>query len=150
MWDIQPDDELVQNAMKEIKEVLMEHLGVTQKVLNVYDEFLFVNNERQSVDDFLENPGKNPYQRDAFLERIERYEATILKIKTSMPFEIRMSMFLVECEEINIRLVEECESLIVRMLNKITDYVQHDLATKVQTDVRAIATQFLEKPSTTK
>ena len=60
--------------MKEIKDVLMEHLGVTQKVLNVYDEFLFVNNERQAVEDFLENPAKKPYNQAEFLERIERYE----------------------------------------------------------------------------
>ena len=67
-----------------------------------------------------------------------------------MPFEIRMSMFLVECEEINIRLVEECEGLIVTMLNKITEYVQHELAQKVQTDVRQISTNFQDKPTTTK
>ena len=51
-------------------------------------------------------------------------------------------MFLVECEEINNRLIDECEYMITMMLNKITDYVQHDLATKVQTEVRAIQTQF--------
>ena len=115
----------------------MEHLGVTQKVLNVYDEFLFVNTERDVVGEFLE---KKPYNRAQFLEKIEKYEKTILKIKTCMPFEIRMSMFLIECEEINNRLIDECERLITLMLNKITDYVQHDLATKVQTEVRAINT----------
>jgi len=135
LWDIQPDDELVQNAMKEVKEVLMEHLGVTQKVINVYDEFLFVNNEKANVEEFLE---KKPYSRQEFLERIDKYQNTINKIKTSMPFEIRMSMFLVECEDINNKLVEELEQLITLMLNKITDYVQHDLATKVQTEVRTI------------
>jgi hypothetical protein len=29
LWDIIPEDELVQNALTEIKEILMEHLGVT-------------------------------------------------------------------------------------------------------------------------
>ena len=51
---------------------------------------------------------------------------------------------------LNNKLVEELEQLITLMLNKITDYVQHDLATKVQTEVRTIQTQFQDKPNTTK
>jgi len=48
-----PDDELVQNAMAEIKDILGEHLGVTQRVVNVYDEFLFLADEKERVEEFL-------------------------------------------------------------------------------------------------
>jgi hypothetical protein len=49
-----------------------------------------------------------------------------------MPFEIRMSMFLVQCEDLNHRLINDCEELIRMMLRNIGDYVQADLAQKVQ------------------
>jgi hypothetical protein len=92
LWDIVPDDELVQNAMAEIKDILGEHLGVTQRVVNVYDEFLFLSDEKDRVEEFL---AIKPYNRDAFLEKINKYQSTIDKIKTEMPYEIRMSMFLI-------------------------------------------------------
>jgi hypothetical protein len=70
LWDIVPEDELVQNAMTEIKDILMEHLGVTQRVANVYDEFLFLADEKERVMEFLET---KPYVRDQFLDKINKY-----------------------------------------------------------------------------
>lgn len=49
LWDIITEDELVQNAMIEIKVILSEHLGVTQRVVNVYDEFRFLITEKESL-----------------------------------------------------------------------------------------------------
>jgi hypothetical protein len=40
-----------------------------------------------------------------------------------MPFEIRMSMFLVQCEELNNRLITDCEQIVMEILGKISDYV---------------------------
>lgn len=67
-----------------------------------------------------------------------------------MPFEVRMSMFLVECETLNDDLVKECDEIITLMLNKIAEYVQVDLATRVSSEVRTIQQKFSEKASTTK
>jgi hypothetical protein len=121
--------------MIEIKVILSEHLGVTQRVVNVYDEFRFLINEKDQLQEFLEI---KPYNRDNFLERINKYQETMDKIKTIMPFEIRMSMFLVQCEDLNNKLINECEELIRMMLSRIGDYVQGDLAQKVQHEVRTI------------
>lgn len=66
---------------------------------------------------------KKPYIRDEFLDRINKYQETIDKIKTVMPFEIRMSMFLVQCEDLNNKLINECEELIRMMLSRVGDYV---------------------------
>lgn len=70
LWDIQPDDEIVQAAMKEIKEILMENLSATMKVINVYDEYTYLINEKDQVIEFLD---KKPYDRQEFLERITKY-----------------------------------------------------------------------------
>jgi hypothetical protein len=47
-------------------------------------------------------------------------------------------MFLVQCEDLNNKLINECEELIRMMLSRIGDYVQGDLAQKVQHEVRTI------------
>jgi hypothetical protein len=139
LWDIVPDDELVQNAMAEVKDILGEHLGVTQRVVNVYDEFLFLSDEKDRVEEFLQ---KKPYSRDEFLERINKYQSTMDKIKTEMPYEIRMSMFLIQCEDLNNKIITDCDELIRMMLSRIGEYVQSDLATKVTADVRNIKQVF--------
>ena len=125
LWDIQPDDEIVQAAMKDVKEIIMENLYITCKVINVYDEFNFLLTEREKIVEFLDI---KPYDREVFLEKITKYQDTITKIREKMPFEIRMSMFLVECEALNDSLVDECNVIITMMLNKAAEYVQIEIS----------------------
>ena len=147
LWDIEPNDELVQNAMIEIKQILMEHLAVTQNVVNVYDEYEFIIKEKENIQEYLKNATLN---RDEFLEKINMYQAIIKKIQNEMPFEIRMSMFLVNCEELNNKLISDCESIVNEMLGKIADYVQIDLAPQIVQSVRNIKAKFAERVSTTR
>jgi hypothetical protein len=44
---------------------------------------------------------KEPFNRDEFQAEIDKYKATILKIRDEMPFEIRTNMFLLICSDIN-------------------------------------------------
>jgi hypothetical protein len=66
-----------------------------------------------------------------------------------MPFEIRMSMFLVECEALNDSLVQECNDIIKLLLDKAAEYVSSDISQKVTNNVRAIINEFNLKPSDT-
>jgi hypothetical protein len=45
------------------------------------------------------------------------------KIKTEMPYEIRMSMFLIQCEDLNNKIITDCDELIRMMLSRIGEYV---------------------------
>lgn len=67
-----------------------------------------------------------------------------------MPYEIRMSMFLIQCEDLNNKIITECDELIRLMLSRIGEYVQSDLATKVTADVRNIKAEFAKTTKTTK
>ena len=133
--------------MIEIKQILMEHLAVTQNVVNVYDEYEFIIKEKENIQEYLKNATLN---RDEFLEKINMYQAIIKKIQNEMPFEIRMSMFLVNCEELNNKLISDCESIVNEMLGKIADYVQIDLAPQIVQSVRNIKAKFAERVSTTR
>jgi len=113
----------------------------------VYDEYTFIISEPKRLEEFLD---KKPLDMDEVLERITLYEDTIESIRNKMPYEIRMSMFLVECEYLNNKLVGKCEDLMRTIFNAIAEYVQITLTAKVQNDVKHIEQNFAIKPETTK
>ena len=53
-----------------------------------------------------------------------------------------MSMFLVECNELNEFLVSICKSMIQKILKKVEDYVYQDTAQKIQSEIRNMHTTF--------
>ena len=99
LWDIKLDDEIVLNAKKEVETILFENLQVAQKAINVYDEYKFLLEEDSRIEKFLEST--NEPTREAYVAEIQKYFDTIQHIQENAPFEIRLSMFLVECNELN-------------------------------------------------
>jgi len=78
---------------------------------------------------------KSP-QRAEYLAEIKRYQDTIARIRNVAPYEIRMSMFLVECGELNEKLIVMCEDLIKKILKKVEELITFEQATQVTTQVR--------------
>ena len=141
LWEIRQDDEIVVNAKTEISQILLENLQVAGKAVSVYAEYLFILTEPQKVQDFMEGA---PRDKAAYIERIQVYLDTIEKIKREAPYEIRMSMFLIQCHELNNRLILECERLVETIVKKIYDD-NLDEATMVITDVKMIGEDFNKK-----
>jgi len=54
--------------------------------------------EKDRIAEFLK---QEPFSREAFQAEIDMYKATINRIRETMPFEIRMNMFLIICSDIN-------------------------------------------------
>jgi hypothetical protein len=80
---------------------------VVEKALHVYDDYLFILKERSRVDAFLSD--SKTYQRETFAAEIAKYQSTWHKIADTMPKELRMNMFMIDCSELNKRLCSECE-----------------------------------------
>lgn len=55
-----------------------------------------------------------------------------------MPFEIRMNMFLIQCNQLNNDLCTKCEELINEILNTINQHVFVKLATSLTNEVKTI------------
>lgn len=123
-----PNDEVVEKAKTAISETISDNLEVVKLALNVYDEFLFILNEKERIEEFLK---KEPFDRDEFQAEIDKYHETIKRIREEMPFEIRMNMFLIQCSDINNMLCEKCEEMITEIINKITEHVFQYLAPKI-------------------
>lgn len=109
LWDVQKEDELVYISKSKISETLKDNLDVVSLACNVYDEYLFILQEKERIDVFLNT---KPYDREKFQAEIDKFKETIEKIREEMPFEIRMNMFLIQCSEINNNLCEECSEII--------------------------------------
>jgi len=65
------------------------------------------------------------------------YQETIAKIKAEAPYEIRMSMFLIQCHELNNTLIHKCEQLIDSIIKKMYD-TNIEEAGAILTSVKAI------------
>lgn len=139
LWPISADDEIVKSAENVIKHIVDENLQATAKCINVYDEFLFLLQEEQRIESFL---NKRPFEREKFVAEINRFNATINKIRNEAPYEIRMSMFLVECHELNESLVVICKNMITRVLKSTETFVYQDSALKIQQEIRTMTTNF--------
>ena len=97
----------MRNAKNEIQEILEQNMGIVEKALHVYDYYLFILKERQRVDAFLAD--SKGYSREDFAAEIAKYQNTWNKIADTMPKELRMNMFMIDCTELNKRLCLECE-----------------------------------------
>ena len=114
---------------------MAEYLEVVRLALNIYDDFLFILNEKERIEEFLK---KEPHDRDEFQAEIDKYHVMIRRIRDEMPFEIRMNMFLIQCSDINNMLGERCEELITDILTCINTHVFVNLAAKLTAEVKNI------------
>jgi len=148
LWPVEKDDEIVQIATGKISETIKENLDTVKLALEVYNDYLFILKEEERIDELIKNT--DTFEREKFQAEIDMYEQTILKIRNEMPFEIRMNMFLVQCKDINTQLCDKCEELITKILNRIGDYVFHELSTKISGDVKSIKDDLSVKAGTSK
>ncbi len=148
LWDVPIDDELVRNAQSEIQEILENNLNAAEQALHVYDNFLFILKEKARIENFLADSSK--YKREDFLAEIQKYDDTIKKIRETMPFEIRMNMFLIDCAELNNRLCQECEELIERILQRTAEYIFLETSASITGAVKQINESFQNKANNSK
>lgn len=64
-----------------------------------------------------------PHDREEYIQEINKYKATIQRIKDHLPYEIRMNMFLIDCYELKNALIQKCEELICRVLEAVSKII---------------------------
>jgi hypothetical protein len=85
------------------------------------------------------------FSREEFAKEITRFQQTQTKISDTMPKELRMNMFLIDCTELNKRLYDECTSLIERMLTRASEYVLTETSTGIFSMVKGIGDKFSQR-----
>lgn len=102
-------------------------MEVVEKALHVYDDYLWILKENQRITNFISQDATK-FRREEFSTEIQRLESTIFKIKTTMPTELRMNMFLVDMSDLSSGLCKKCEDLIDMILKRALDYVVSDVS----------------------
>lgn len=138
LWEIRQEDEIVVAAKDEIGQILLENLTIAQKAVNVYDDYLFLLKEPEEVKAFCDNKGRN---KQEYIDRIQKYQDTIDKIKAEAPYEIRMSMFLIQCHDLNNTLIHQCEQLIKDIVKNMYE-VNLTEAQEVTAEVKKMQDKF--------
>lgn len=141
------DDEIVLNAKDKISETIRDNLETIRLAPDIYDDYLFILNEKERIAKFLESP---KLVREEFQAEIDKYEETIEKLREEMPYEIRMNMFHIKCSDINNQLVEELEQLISQILTRVEQLIYIEMAPKVQNSVKSIKDKMLIKAQNSK
>ncbi len=147
LWEVLIEDDLVRNAQNEIHEILEKNIDTVEEALKVYDKYLFILKEKARIEQLL---NEGPYKREVFTKEILRYEETIRDIRMNMPYEIRMNMFLIDCVDLNNKLVSELEELIDKILTKVSDFVFTESSASIIASVKAINESFAAKADTSK
>jgi hypothetical protein len=147
LWDVSNEDELVKNAKGEIMEILEHNLNTAEMALRIYDDYLFLLKERPRIEKFCQ---EDNHTREEYTAEIKKYEDTIKKIRKTMPFEIRMNMFLVDCAALNADLIKECEELILIILRSTADKIFQTMCLEITNKVKSIQEQFQTKVETSK
>lgn len=67
-----------------------------------------------------------------------------------MPYEIRMNMILIDCVDLNNKLVTELDELILIILTRASDFVFQESSAQITASVKAINESFQTKADTSK
>ena len=70
LWEVQPNDQDVTRMITDIDNIVKDNLDIINKVLELYQPFLFVLKE----DNVIESYKKDPPKRDDIEKKIRFYE----------------------------------------------------------------------------
>ena len=115
LWSVPRDDEIIENAVSEIKPIVKKNLEVAGKSLEFYDKYLHVLSDKASIEVFV----TQNHTREEYVELIEKYTSIEAEIRKECPIKIRLNMVEVDCSEINKLLRKECDEIVFLLINSI-------------------------------
>ena len=117
LWKVSMDDVLVRGALETVDDVIKDNLQVVKQVLSLYSKYEYILTEKNKLAVFLNDPTKT---RDDYQDYITKYSKQKDDIINNLPCEVRMNMFLVDCKDINEKLIKECNELIAELERTIS------------------------------
>lgn len=144
LWEVPTEDDIVKNAEFKIEEILTGNLNAVEKAVDIFSDFQFILTEDTRLQAYLEDP-KIVKTIEKYREKIQFYIDTIEKIRSTLPLEIRMNMILINCYDLNNKLIEKCYNHIAKILSKIMS-TTNEKAGEVIQQADAIKNKLQERP----
>jgi len=144
LWRVSMDDVLVKQALATVDEIISENLVMAKQVVSLYSKYEYILTEKQKLAKFLADKTKT---REDYNEMIAKYQAQKDDILANLKCEVRMNMFLVDCREINEKLLNDCLDLIGDLERTIADDLK-DRADKLLEEYEVIQKKLNQKLDT--
>ena len=118
LWRVSMDDVLVKQALNTVEDIIQENMQEVKRVLELYSKYEYILTEKTRLTKFLGDKAKT---REDYQEQIAKYMKQKDDIINNLPCEVRMNMFLVDCHELNEKLIDDCNDLIAELERTIAD-----------------------------
>lgn len=130
LWEVPINDPEICNMINQIDSTVKENIDIIEKVLDLYEQFKFVTNER----DLLEHMKKTTAEHDKFAfnhvnvniltkdtidKKIALYEEKIKILREDYPNTLYMNMIKIDCSIVNNNLLKELNLCIDILLKYI-------------------------------
>lgn len=134
IWKVLPDDRIDVIITQEISGIIKENFNVALQSLKLFSEYESILTEKIRLAKFIANKANT---RDDYRELLAKYYKKRQDIITNLPCELRMNMFLVDCREINNKLINECNSHIAQLEKSLSEDLK-EKADKLLSDYEGI------------
>lgn len=115
LWEVPVNDISIANIMNNIDLIIKENLDSINKVIAIYDPFVFILNEEMELEKFK---GTRP-RREEIKKRITFYEEKLKILREQMPNSLHMNLIKIDCTEINATLRDSLVNFIYDLLRFI-------------------------------
>jgi len=115
LWEVPFNDITITKIINNVDLIIKENLDSIQKVIGIYNPFVFILNEEMELEKF-KSAGPN---RDDIKKRIELYEKKLKILREKMPNSLYMNLIKIDCAEMNLNLRDSLESFIYDLLRYI-------------------------------
>jgi hypothetical protein len=115
LWEVPVNDINIAQIMNNIDLIIKENLDSINKVIEIYDPFVFILNEEMELEKLK---GARP-RREEIKKRIAFYEEKLKILREQMPNSLHMNLIKIDCAEINANLRDSLVNFIYDLLRYI-------------------------------
>jgi len=136
LWEVPVNDDKIANIIHNIDLIIKENLDSINKVIDIYNPFVFILNEESQLEKFK---NASP-SRDDIKKRIIYFEEKLKILRENMPNSLYMNLIKIDCTEINATLRDSLVNYIYDLLRfvqtknisgkskEINDEIEHLIA----------------------
>jgi hypothetical protein len=117
IWEVPVTDINITKMITSIDLVIKENLDYINRVIDIYDPFVFVLNEAVVLEKFKNG---NP-RRDEIKKKISYYEEKLKILRNDLPNSLYLNLIRVDCSEINNELRSSLYNYIVDLLKFVNN-----------------------------
>ena len=115
------EDEVVTEIKIEISKIIDSNMDQIEKITSMFERYEYLIKDQQAISDQIEEE----MTKEQYQAKIDEFRQLIADIDDKIPFQIHMSMALIDCRKIKKELIKYCDDYIKDILRLIFRNTQH-------------------------